>query len=79
MASATNVTFLDDCIMDDAFLISLAHAFFSATLLLPISGSFIFYSVDFFSGLHSHLHRQDITKSYLIKSLCIGFSEFHEP
>ena len=67
MASATNVVFMDDCIMDVVFLTLLTHKYFhelSSSPFLPLSCSIVFIS------LAGHI--------YLIKSLCIGFAEFNK-
>ena len=50
MASLDNVVFIDCCIMDVAFLISLTHKNFSSALLLPVPASSLFYGLYFPGG-----------------------------
>ena len=76
MASATNLALIHgDRIGDVLFLISLTHKFFqqpSSFPFLPLSCSFVLISIAVFALTFAG-------NTYLIKSLCIGFSEFIQP
>lgn len=74
MASVTNVVFMDDCMMFVVFLISMTHKVFqqsSSSPFLALSSSKVLMCLV--------VHAFTFTgNTYLVKSLCAGFSEVND-